>query len=256
MILERIYNLAKPALADRKIKDIRMGLELMATELDNGAIGVTYALRKEMGHTCRTLSQAGNFIGMKAEEIGEWAVSGNDVITRAMGLAVLNSVAETETLKQYHPPQGSDAVFAVEIQPTDTIGVVGHIGPVINRLRDKKDQLLIFERDESKGESVYPESAQSELLPKCQVVFITSATLINGTLENLLNNCTGARDIVMVGSSTPFYPQAFYGTGVTVLAGTKWLHSNRDLILTGVSQCAGMKQLIKYGQKISVKVNE
>ena len=58
----------------------------------------------------------------------------------------------------------------------------------------------------------------------------------------------------MVGSSTPLYPEAFKGTGITVLAGTRWLPTNREHILAGVSQGAGMKQLIRFGEKMSVRV--
>lgn len=254
MILERVYELASPELSDRKIKEVRVGLGLMAVELDNGLLGVTYVLNNEIKHSCAALSQAGSLIGMPAEEIAQWAVQGKNVICRAIGLAVLNSVAEFEKLEQPSNPQGADAVFAVEIKPEDTIGIIGHIGPVISRLQEKKNQMLIFERDESMGENTYPESAQPDLLRKCQVVFVTSSTLINRTLENLLKHCASAREIVMVGSSTPLYPEAFARSGVTVLSGTRWLSSNREDILTGVSQCAGMKQLIRYGQKISVRV--
>ncbi|MDD4122272.1 MAG: DUF364 domain-containing protein [Eubacteriales bacterium] len=183
------------------------------------------------------------------------AVEGKNVIRNALGLAVLNSVADFESLEQINSSQDADAVFSVDIRPEDTIGIIGHIGPVINKLAGRKNRILIFERDESKGTAeTYPESAQSDLLPKCQVVFITSSTLINGTLDPLLKYCTNARDIVMVGSSTPLYPEAFTGTGVSVLSGTRWLSSNKDSILAGVSQYAGIKQLMKYGQKISVKV--
>jgi len=254
MILERIYELARPGLSDRRVKDVRIGLGLMALELDGGLVGVTYVLSNEITHACAALPQAGSLVGMRAEEIAQWAVQGKNVICSALGLAALNSVAEFDKLEQYSNPQGADAVFAVDIKPEDTIGIIGHIGPVVSRLQDKKNQMLIFERDENMGDDTYPESAQPELLPKCQVVFVTSSTLINGTLENLLKYCTSARDIVMVGSSTPLYPQAFTGTGVTVLSGTRWLSSNRENILMGVGQCAGIKQLMKYGQKISVKV--
>ena len=145
-------------------------------------------------------------------------------------------------------------MFSVEIRPTDTIGIIGHIGPVVSRLSGKVNRMIIFERGETKTSQIYPESAQPELLPECQVVFITSASLINSTLENLLDYCTNARDVVMVGSSTPLYPHAFNGTKVTVLAGTKWLSANREAIFADISRCAGMKQIIKYGQKISVLV--
>lgn len=255
MILEQVYSLAKPRLEGRIIHDVRIGLGLMAVELDNELVGVTYVLNNEIEHACAVLPQAGSLVGMKADEIALWAVEGENVIRSALGLAVLNSVADFGSLQQINSSRDADAVFSVDIRPEDTIGIVGHIGPLINRLESRKNRILIFERDESKGSTeTYPESAQLDLLPKCQVVFITSSSLINGTLERLLEYCTNARDIVMVGSSTPLYPEAFKGTGVSVLSGTRWLSSNREFILAGVSQCAGIKQLMKYGQKISVKV--
>ncbi|TEB10751.1 hypothetical protein Psfp_04109 [Pelotomaculum sp. FP] len=254
MILERVYDSALSRLAGKKIKEVRIGLELMAVELDDGAIGVTYVLRKEIGHACAALPKAGSLLGMPAGEVAGWTLQGRNVITVAMGLAVLNSVAEFDKLEQVENPSGADAIFSVEIQPTDTVGIIGHIGPIIANLNGKVHRLLIFERGESATGHVYPESAQPELLPECKVVFISSTSLINRTLEKLLNYCTGARDVVMVGSSTPLYPDAFSGSGVTVLSGTRWQLSHRDAIHLGISQCAGMKQLIKYGQKMSVKV--
>lgn len=254
MILERIYAFAMPRLLGRTIKDVRIGLELLAIELDNGQVGVTYVLKNEIGHTCQTFSNAGSLIGMNAVDLAKWSVIGEDVISRSIGLAVCNSVVQIDELNIPQDISGVDAVMAVNIQPEDTIGIVGYIGPVISRLQEKKNQLLIFERDQGKGDNTYPEKSQSEFLPKCQVVFITSSTLINGTLEKLLSYCMNAREVVMVGSSTPLCPNAFKGTGVTVLSGTIWPPKNSDQIFTGVSQCAGMRQLIKHGQKVSVKV--
>ena len=211
MILERVYDLAKQRLAGRNIHDVRIGLGLMAVELDNNLVGVTYVLSNEIKHTCALLPQAGSLVGMKAEDIALWAVEGKNVIHNALGLAVLNSIADFENLEQINSSRDADAVFSVDIRPEDTIGIVGHIGPVINRLEGRKNRLFIFERDESMSTAeTYPESTQSDLLPKCQVVFITSSTLINGTLEPLLTYCTDARDIVMVGSSTTAISGSIY----------------------------------------------
>jgi len=253
MILERIYEVARPRLAGKRIKEIRIGLHMLAVELDSGLIGVTYVLINELGHNC-TASQAGNLVGMPADEIASWALRAQSVIDSAVGLAVLNSAADYENLEYENNPQGPDAAYSVAIRDTDQIGVVGYIEPLINSLRNKGYRLFVFERDESFRDRAYMESAQPELLPKCQVVFITSSTLINRTLENILSHCSNAREIIMVGPSTPLYPEAFKGTGVTVLAGTRWLPKNRDDIMAGVSQGAGMKQLVKFGEKISVRV--
>jgi uncharacterized protein (DUF4213/DUF364 family) len=254
MILERVYDLALPRLEGKNIKEVRVGLGLMAVALDDGALGVTYVLRKETVDGCSLLPQGGNLIGMPAQEIAGWALRGNNVISSAMGLAVLNSVAEFENLKQIKNTHSSDAAFSIEIKPDDAVGVIGHIGPIIFNLKNKVQSLFVFERGENLPGGVYPESREPELLPGCRVVFVSSTSLINRTLENVLSYCTGARDVVMVGSSTPLYPQAFRGTRVTVLSGTRWLPEYRDPILTGISQCAGIRQLIQYAQKISVRV--
>jgi uncharacterized protein len=255
MILENIYDLAYPQLKGKKIKDVRIGLGLMAVELDDGSIGVTYVLREEIGPGCTTFSYRGNLIGTPAEQIARWALGGKNVLAVAMGQAVLNSVAEFDKLKPINDSPDADATFSVEIRPDDIVGVIGFIGPVIANMENRVKQLFIFERGEKASGRIHPESDQPELLPKCQVVFISSSSLINGTLDNLLKYCANARDVVMVGSSTPMYPAAFSGSGITVLAGTRWLSSHREEILAGISQGAGIKQLIQYGQKISVKVN-
>ena len=63
MILERVYDLAKPMLAGRSIHDVRIDLGLMAIELDNNLVGVTYVLSNEIKHTCAVLPQTGSLVG-------------------------------------------------------------------------------------------------------------------------------------------------------------------------------------------------
>lgn len=254
MILSRIYDSARPRLAGKRIKEARIGLELMVVELDDGSIGVTYVLRNEAGHVCESFPQAGSLVGMPAADVAGWALQSNNVVAAAMGLAVLNAVAEYDRLATDVNARGADAALAVETKPDETVGIVGQIGPLIAQLEGKVRRLLVFERDGRAAGQVYPESAQPELLPQCQVVFISSTAIINRTLENLLPYCANARDVVLVGASTPLYPEAFRGTGVTVLSGTRWLTAGRDAVFTGVSQGGCLRQIIRYGQKMSVKV--
>lgn len=254
MFLQRIYDLALPRLAGKKVKEVRIGLGLMAVALDDRSLGVTYVLRKEAPHTCAVLPESADLVGMSAVEMARWGVEGENVITTAMGLAVQNSAADFVQLKKGDGSRESDAAMAVDIRPTDTIGMIGRIGPLISGLKGQARNLLIFERGENVIGEIYPESAESELLPTCQVVFISSTSLINRTLENVLSYCSAARDVIMVGSSTPLYPEAFRGSKVTVLSGTRWLPANGEAILSGISQCLGIRQLIQCGQKISVRI--
>ena len=98
MILKRIYEFALPRLSGKRIRDVRIGLSLMAVELDDGSLGVTYVLREEIGHTCTALPGAGSFQNMPADAVAAWAVNGDNVLAISLGLAVLNSVAKFDQL--------------------------------------------------------------------------------------------------------------------------------------------------------------
>ena len=253
MILEKVFMQAKPALAGVKVESVNIGLSLLAVALSNQSIGVTYVLKGEVDEVCGSIP-SGNLRGMKAEEMARWAFEGKNVLTRAMGLAVLNALAEAPTETGVEKWTHLDTVDAVNLKKEDIIGVVGEIGPVMLRAKDLVKEMRVFERGESNRPEIYSESKEKELLPTCDVVFITSATLINQTLEGLLPYCKNAREVVMVGSSTPLYPAAFQETPISLLSGTKWIPERKEEIFQMVSQCAGMKQLIRHGEKFSVHV--
>ncbi len=71
MILERINNLASPRLSGKRIREVRVGLNLLAVDLDDGSLGVTYVLKNEIGHICSAFPQAGGLAGKPAEELAE-----------------------------------------------------------------------------------------------------------------------------------------------------------------------------------------
>ena len=254
MILENVLKEGKDYLEGRTIKDLRIGLELLALQLDDDSLGVTYVLKNELEHSCGASPFSGRYIGMSALELAEQILLQPNVLSTALAIAALNAVAPPIPEYLLQKEGNRDAVFSVDVVKSDTVGVVGHIGPVIRRLKDHPGAMHIFERDMSKGEGLNSEDKQSKLLPQCDVVFVTGATIINGSLENVLSYCTKAREVVLVGSSAPIYPKAFEGSGVTVIAGTRWIPANGQDILTGVSQSAGMQQLIRYGEKLSLSV--
>lgn len=254
LIIDNVFKEAKPYLKNRTIKDLRIGLELLALQLDDDSLGVTYVLKNELEHSCGASPFSGKYIGMPALELAEQIFHHPNVLTTALSIATLNAVAP-DIPKEFLQKEGNrDAVFSIDIAKEDVVGVVGHIGPVIRRLKNHPGDMHIFERDMSKGDNLNNEDKQATLLPECDVVFVTGATIINGTLENILFNCKKARDIVLVGSSAPLYPKSFKNSGVSVIAGTRWKPENGDKILNGVSQSAGMQQLIAYGQKLSLSV--
>ena len=64
-----------------------------------------------------------------------------------------------------------------------------------------------------------PCAQQKEILPTCDIVVVSGTSVINRTVEDLLAMCPNAREFVLTGTSTPMFPAAYAGSGVTSLAG-------------------------------------
>ena len=56
---------------------------------------------------------------------------------------------------------------------------------------------------------LYPDWAEYRLLPECDVVILTGTSVINGTIDQLLSWCSGAREVSVTGPSTPMYPDSY-----------------------------------------------
>lgn len=246
MIIENIYKIAKGRLKGKKLDRVLIGISLLCTSLDDGTIGVTYVLRNEIDGVCGSLPE-GNMVGMDGAYLGSLAVEGDNVLSRALGLSVINSQERVNGDFLY---TDEDTVTAANLREEDVVGVVGHIGPVIMRATGHVKEILVFERDEKK------EGFDTDLeeLKRCDVVFITSATFVNNTLEEVLEKVGNPREVVLVGSTTPLYPEAFTKSKVTMLSGTRWLPEYKEEIFNEVGQGASMRQLIKRGEKVTIKI--
>ncbi|PKN46427.1 MAG: hypothetical protein CVU59_06145, partial [Deltaproteobacteria bacterium HGW-Deltaproteobacteria-17] len=109
----------------------------------------------------------------------------------------------------------------MDLRPEDTLGMIGNFIPLLDRLRPRVRDLLVFEQIEEESDGILPASREPELLPTCSVVVISGTTLVNHTLDGLLELCTGAREVVIAGPSTILFEEAYRGTPVTWLAGAR-----------------------------------
>lgn len=247
MVIERVYNSAFNKLKDRHIKEVRIGIELLGVELDDGSIGVNYVLKDEL-KGCAALPEAGRLNGIKAEDAAKWALNEKNVIKRAIAMAIFNAVAP---IKNTSNDMNIDAGFAVEISKNDIVGMIGNIRPVVKSIKDKAKEIIIFDRSQIGEKGIYHESEQEERLKNCDIVYITGTTLINDTFESVISYCKNAREIIMVGPSTPLYPEAFMDTKITCLASMKWKSTYNNEILSMISQAAGVRHISKYAIKYS-----
>jgi uncharacterized protein (DUF4213/DUF364 family) len=58
--------------------------------------------------------------------------------------------------------------------------------------------------------------------------------------------CTGAKDVVLVGPSTPMFPAGWSGTRVTRLAGSWWMNGHKNEIFRLISLACGVSRLQRF----------
>ena len=104
-------------------------------------------------------------------------------------------------------------------------------------------KFLIFDKGREGQEGICPAEKQPELLPECDIVFLSGTTTINGTADSLLGWCRQDCRIVMIGSSTPMYPAAFADTNVRILAGSWGRKDKKEEIFRLISLGSGMDAL-------------
>lgn len=251
MLMERLAEAAAPRLARRTVTDVRMGRALVGVVLDNGQYGTAYSLPGEQEAQTAPPINLGALVGRPATHLLKGLLEPSSTLERAIGVAAVNAVAELDPAPALMR-EDANAAATVPIRPTDTVGFVGRIRSVLQRAEGRARRIIVFDRSLTEG--VYPEERQPELLPQCDLVFITGSALTNGTLENLLRWCLWAREVVLIGPSTPLYPAVFAGSGVTVLAGAIWPPENRLAVMEQISQEAGFHTMGSLAQRWAVRV--
>lgn len=235
--------------SDLAVRDVRLGLGYSAVRLDDGRTGVAYTFRADLVGGCSVFQGARPLAGKPAGELLEFLES-SDKIESALGLATANAVANTDQIVGIP----GDVLGAVDLLPTDQVGMVGFFGPLIPALEDRVRKLLIFEEAGESGPNLLPSSEAINRLPECDIALITSTTIINGSIDNLLEAASRCRETVLLGSSTPCVPEAFRNTSVSLLSGMTVVDSPG--ILQVVSEGGGTRFFKPYVKKWNVRLKE
>jgi uncharacterized protein len=225
--------------------DIRIGLGYTAALLEDGSCGLAYTLHEKEYESCCVMPDAGKLAGRTASELIPWMKS-PDVTACAVGLATLNAII--------NPPAAaveSDILDLLSIEPQDTVGMIGYFGPLVEPIKKRARALHIFERKPEPEYGILPEAATQDLLPQCQVVIMSATTLLNHTIDGLLDLSQKAREIAVLGPSTPFLPEIFSRYGVTMLSGLQVVDSTQ--VLRIVSEGGGTRQFLRAVRKLSLR---
>lgn len=192
------------------VRDVRVGVHWTAVCSLGCGLAATY--QDDSNHGTRRVRDVGRLHQKSVQELAGWLRSDNP-LEAAIGLAAFNSMVRVDEQR------------AVEVNAFDwlesrcagkKIAVVGHF-PHVERLAGAAGALWVLEKRPQPGD--YPAESAPDLIPQADIVAITGSTLINHTLEGLLELCSPEALVMLLGPSTPLVPLLF-DRGVDILSGT------------------------------------
>ena len=238
-LLNRLYGQILPAVENRRIADLRVGLSYVGMMLDNGAVGIAALLPDNLPSGCTVLKEAGTYAGAHAVSALQYLREGQNALHLAIGLATANALLQ----RPVNGTEDREATTYFNLKPDEKVAMVGLFAPLIDRIRVTGAKLTVIEKNPERLGLLSPGEKRCAL-QECDVAIITATTLLNNTFEETVD-CLGApRLVALIGPSTPLVPEIFHDTPVTHLGGA--VTANPAKVLQIISEAGGTPALRPY----------
>ncbi|OGU12716.1 MAG: hypothetical protein A2X61_09995 [Ignavibacteria bacterium GWB2_35_12] len=167
-----------------------------------------------MSHTYKTsqkinIENAGELTSLSIEQLANRIFSWQP-LEASLGVAAINSLIEPKG------EPGNIKEYIKDKAKNKTVTIIGRF-PFNNEISDIAKKTYILEIEPEKNE--LPMMACEDVMPKSDINIITATTLINHTLQRLLELGSNGINIVL-GPSTPLSPVLF-DFGANILAGLR-----------------------------------
>lgn len=173
--------------------------------------GLASTLKGDRPHGEVDVPAAGELDQLSSRALAALATT-NNLTLRSVGVAAINALLPP--MPEQWDDRNAEQVIA-EAGQGRTVALIGHF-PFIPHLRLKVGTLYVLEHNPGPGE--YPAASAGELVPQADVLAITSMTLLNGTLDELLALRKPGARVLLLGPSTPLHPLVF-DYGIEMLSG-------------------------------------
>ncbi|MFN2175113.1 MAG: Rossmann-like domain-containing protein [Anaerolineales bacterium] len=228
----------------KEITKVCIGLNWTAVNVNHSGIercGIASTIIQSHTHSDEPrIKQAGNFERYTNQELAELSLSDNPTL-RSVGIATINASINPVLLKI---EESNAADVLASYGKGRRIVLIGRFPFTIN-LKAKVGELAVIEQDPEPGD--YPASKASEIVPQADVVAITGMTLINHTIQDLLDLCKKDAFVMVLGPSAPLSPVLF-DYGVDVISGS--IVEKIAPVVKVISQGGNFRQVHKAGVRL------
>jgi hypothetical protein len=226
--LEEIRS-AVPNIDRIKVANVIVGAGYTGVSLPSGHVGLAHSLLSEqVPGCCELMKRAGYLAGSSALELARLALSWN-IRSRVVGVATLNALSQLclTTYANRISTRKGDIVDHLTVKG-DIVAVVGNMGPTVKKLRARAKKVYVLERNSDlRDADTLPDTAVEEVIPESNVVLITGTSIVNGTVDRLLELSRNAKEVALVGATAGLLPTILFKHGATAVGTVKVTNSDR-----------------------------
>lgn len=220
---------------DLHIERAVLGIFFTGVKLDNGCGGLCATPVKSVPEavccpsSARAMPIPGRVRGRSAVQMLDDLYRAQD-LRRAMAIAVLNALVETLWRRDGVPGSAldgdEDAFNAIGLKADEHVALVGAFPPYMRRLRKSGQRFHVLEMDPGtlKPEELpyyQPADLAPHIVPQADVLVTTGTTLVNDTIDGLLELLRPGARAAIIGPTTTLVPGPYARRGVTVMGGTR-----------------------------------
>ncbi len=241
-ISKKLFEAFRENAEKNTVELVSVGLGYTAVTVSGGGIGLAYTFL-DSEHGCSVVDKDADFEGKSCLDLLPHIEEGPPVY-RAMALALINALNHRDALVLKEDRKNDLLFDALDIGDSTRVAMVGHFGPLMPKLRERGAQVEVVDIQHGIGD---PEAFKEKLRTWAQAVIVTSTSILNDTIDGILENIAPDAKAALLGPSTPLIAAPFENTPVKILAGT--VPREQEPILKAVRHGKGTPALQKFSLK-------
>ncbi|TFF94616.1 MAG: hypothetical protein EU544_04255 [Promethearchaeota archaeon] len=158
-----------------------------------------------------------------------------DLTEKTIGLGCINAISQFVYRKaNFNFDITTDSLGLLNIEMGDVVGMVGFFPPLVKMIERKGTRLIVVEKKVHKIKSGknWTVTLDPSQLEACNKVLITATTVLNDSIDDILQHCSNAEMRSLIGPTAGFLPDPLFKRGVDVVGGSFVV--NPDLLVSRI----------------------
>ncbi len=244
----KLHDVMRPMAGPLKVEQVCMGIGYTAVVTSDGSIGVAYTyFDAESG--CCMIQNYQDFEGRPARDLLA-LIQHPEPLERSMALALINALNRHRSERLPEDKQNALLFRALDIGAGTNVSMVGYIKPTVSALESMGARVDVIDEFRRMGDK---DRFLHKLATWADAALITSTTILNNTLESILNRAGEMVRVALLGPSTPMVAEAFeHRPMVKALAGI--VPDRIDPVLKTVRHGLGTHHLHRCSRKVTLSL--